>query len=156
MRIISRSVINWIIIFYIANIIVKYLYYTAKIFSCKNLINKVNKYSVSKNSNDVIVQLYSFIDKFCSNVGVKAYQDPYGVNEKHINKNTLYFQKHLISSLNEVIGIYKYRRRYCYILIPIKNNNKSLAFFKFIIDAFFKVFGSVIIDFILNQIYMII
>ena len=126
----------YILIFlYLINIVLKLTYYGIKIHRGNHLIKTLRKNSTNI---DNLNQLYPSVKEYCQAVNVIAYVAPYGITDKLINKLSPVFQKQLQSSLNETIGVYKLRRRYCYILFTIHSNKKTTTIFKLFFDALLK------------------
>ena len=126
----------YILIFlYLINIVLKLMYYGIKISRGNHLVKTLRKNSTNI---DNLNQLYPSVKEYCQAVNVVAYVSPYGITDKFVNKLSPVFQKQLHSSLNEAIGFYKLRRRYCYILFTIHTNEKSTTILKLFFDALLK------------------
>ncbi len=137
---------------YVLNIVLKFSFYTFQIRRGKRLIGQLT--AVIK-SPDALSRLYPSLKRYCHAVGLKAYVDPYGKSDSLVNKANSYFQKQLRASLNETIGVYMYRRRYCYILLSVHNDDKTFPVFKIILDAVLKVAASMGIDAVFDFLKML-
>ena len=137
-----------LIALYLLNAITKLIWYEYKIHRGNQLIKELNKNSADKNK---INQLYPSIKEYCKAVNVVAYINPYGIPTNLVNKLSPVFQNQLRDSINEAIGVYRYMRHYCYILLPVHNNKKPSTILKIFFDAFLKVAFSHIAKFLFEM-----
>lgn len=132
----------YLIIFYIVNFIAKWIWHTIYIVQGKHLINALAK---NYNCRSKLYQLYPSIKRYCSHVGIEAYQDPYGISDSLVNKASQPVIRKIIDSLNEAIGIHMSYRGYSHILFTISKDNKARAAAKVLIDALIKITAAVFI-----------
>lgn len=138
-----KTFIILLCLLYVANIFLKFLYYTFKIAQGNRLKQKLDSNDRSK-----ITQLYPSIDEYCKKVHIKALPDAYGVPPELINKNSPQARHRLSDSIDETIGTYRFRRGYCYILFTIKNDEESRSTFKILVDAIIKVATTIVVKFL--------
>ncbi len=129
-----------LLLLYILNVIIKYTTHTLGIIKGNKLRKTLFNYPDNHANID---QLYSMIKEYCLNVNIKPLPNVY-LNSA--NKRNKMVQKQLISSLDEAIGLHRYRRSYCYILFTVNKNNKTVTIAKTFFDAIIKITASVIIE----------
>lgn len=130
---------------YIVNFIGKWIWHTIHIVHGKHLINALVQ---NYNCRSKLYQLYPSIKKYCSQVGIEAYQNPYGISDNLVNKASQPVIRKITDSLNEAIGVHMSYRGYCYVLFTISKNDKARAAAKVLIDALIKIAAAVFIRFI--------
>lgn len=140
-----KNILICLFVLYIANFSLKWLVCTYHAFLGKRLKKQLHKYY---DNRDKLYQLYPSIKMYCADVKIRAISDPYGTPDELINKANFQVIRHMNDSLNEAIGVYLSRRRYCYILFTVQQDNKSGTFLKIFIDTVIKIAASVIIEFL--------
>ena len=116
-------------------------------FSCNTCCIKrgeelIRQFQQAHNDEQELNQLYPAIEGYCKNARITTLSYPYNLpNARLINIGT---QRNIINSLNKAIGVYKERRRYCYILFTVDNDKYSVILLKTLSDVFIKFIISVI------------
>lgn len=128
-----------LLLLYALNVIIKCTTHTLGIIKGNKLRKTLFNYPDNHANID---QLYSMIKEYCLNMSIKPLPNVY-LNSA--NKRNIMVQKHLLRSLDETIGIHRYRRSYCYILFTVNKNNKTVTIAKTFFDAIIKIVASVII-----------
>lgn len=128
-------------ILYIICTFAKLLYCNNRIKYGKQLDKKLSKFSDNIN---LLNQLFPELEHYCNQANIKLLPKIYNLYNA-VNLLNKQVQQTMHNSINRAIGVYSKRRRYCYILFTIKNNNKSTTvgntfFSKFVecITTFFK------------------
>ena len=137
------ATILYLVSLYLINIAIKASICTMQIH-CGNQLKK-QLYLCSENRS-AVTQLYAKINGYCEAADIKPLANPYGIKDTFLNKANKQVQKQLFFALDEAIGVYRFRRSYCYILFTVQKNNKSGSAFKIFIDAIIKIATAVIAE----------
>ena len=122
---------------YATNIIIKFLYCSFRIRYGNKLIKKLKQFSDNKT---LLHRLRPAMERYCSYSKIKMLSYPFNhSNVNLLNKNV---QSNIENSLNNAIGVYQVRRRYCYILFTINDNKKCITILITLVDVLIKLITS--------------
>ncbi len=138
-----KSILLTLFYLYIFTALLKLIFYTFKIRYGKSLKHQI---TVTSHKNKLSKKEYALTKEYCKKADILVKLTPYNVPDSFVNIQNRKIQQQLISYLDEAIGIYSSRRRYCYILLPVHKNNKSGATLKVFIDAVIKIATAAIIE----------
>lgn len=145
-----KEILIIFILLYLSITIIKFGYCSLKIKYGKSLKKSLLKNSYNRSK---LNQLYSQIKEYCKAVQIQALHNMYGIPADLLNKTNYQVQQRLLDSIDEAIGIYIFRRRYSYVLLPINKKNKAFTAFKVFVDAIIKIATAVIIEFLKSMIF---